>query len=415
MQIYITLKKLTHECPFCHSNKIEIKEWKTRKIKHELFFAKPTTFYLKIPRFKCRSCSKTFTQNNSFAPKRGRNSFESISLILKNLLLYNSTFESTAKLFHTSSTNISNIFDTYVNPARKELPTVLSIDEIYNKGQFTAPYSVILFDFMKKKVVDVVLDRKKTNLNKYFCTFHFSERQRVEYVIIDMWEPYLDIAKLHFPNCIVAVDSFHVMQHLGKAVDDCRCRIMRKFPHNSKEYYLLKKYKYLLKKSPKPWEEKVKVKYFSKYMNEYDILQEIIKLDDDLKAIHNYYVRYKFFNENSSYENAKERFDEVIIPEDGIIVKEMIDVISMLQNWKEYIINSFIIVNGTRLSNGPMEGANSQFKKLINVSNGYGNFYRFRNRIIFCYNKELLLSPVSEKIIKIKRKPRGKYKKSRQT
>lgn len=72
----------------------------------------------------------------------------------------------------------------------------------------------------------------------------------------------------------------------------------------------------------------------------------------------------------------------------------------MLQNWKEYILNSFITVNGIRLSNSPIEGGNSRLKKLMKVSNGYGNFWRFRSRLMFCYSKELILTPVDKKIAK---------------
>ena len=92
-------------------------------------------------------------------------------------------------------------------------------------------------------------------------------------------------------------------------------------------------------------------------------------------------------------------------------VEEFVPVIKMLQNWKEWIANSFMIVEERRLSNGPIEGFNSNFKKLMTVSNGLFSFNRFRNRLIYCYNKLNCLKPVPKKIDKKKRKKRGKYNK----
>jgi len=189
---------------------------------------------------------------------------------------------------------------------------------------------------------------------------------------------------------------------------------MRKFAHGTLEYYLLKKYNYLLYKSPDPWKEKEHNQRIKKYVNEFDILNMILDIDGDLKYAHKYYIRYKGFNDTCSFEKAPQVFDDYVIDSNGEIVNEFIPIISMLLNWKEYIINSFILVDGRRLSNGPLEGTNSQVKRLLKVGNGYANFRRFRNRIMHCYNKEIVLSPVSKKIPKIPRKKRGKYKKTRQ-
>lgn len=44
-----------------------------------------------------------------------------------------------------------------------------------------------------------------------------------------------------------------------------------------------------------------------------------------------------------------------------------------------------------RLSNGPIEGINSIIEKINVNGNGYTNFYRFRNRIIYSINKNVPL------------------------
>ena len=69
----------------------------------------------------------------------------------------------------------------------------------------------------------------------------------------------------------------------------------------------------------------------------------------------------------------------------GIISFE--ELAGTLNNWKQEIVNSFCIYNGVRVSNGPIEGRNSLIKKFLKLANGYSNFYRFRNRIIYSLNR----------------------------
>ena len=61
-----------------------------------------------------------------------------------------------------------------------------------------------------------------------------------------------------------------------------------------------------------------------------------------------------------------------------------------LQKWKVEIKNSFIRVNGRRISNGPIESTNSKIKTIIKTANGIRSFYRFRNRVLYSINKDRL-------------------------
>jgi len=60
-----------------------------------------------------------------------------------------------------------------------------------------------------------------------------------------------------------------------------------------------------------------------------------------------------------------------------------------------------------------VEGLNSQYKKLMRVSNGLGNFSRFRARLMLCSTKDFAFSPPKKGTSPRKRvgKKRGKYEK----
>lgn len=414
VRILVKLKPKVDCCACCGSKKIEFKEWKTRMIKHALFLNKETIFILKERRYRCLSCKKTFYEPNPFALKRSRLTHEMIFCILEKLRDFNITYKNVGKDLKISDTTVINVFDRYVNQARRTLSKVVSIDECYNKDQFSKPYSAIIFDFLENKIIDIVEDRSKYNLGNYFSKINEKERQNVEYIVIDMWEPYLELAKIYFPKAIVAIDSFHVLQNISRTVDAVRRRVMRAYKNvpYSNEYYYLKKWNYVLFKEFPTYGEKTRMYRTNEWLNEYQIQKKIYEIHPDIKAASEYYLKYKRLNKVSNKEMF-EKFIEDFINDSSIInIPEMLPVIQMLANWKEWILNSFIIVDGRRLSNGPIEGFNSNFKKLLCVENGAYSFLRFRNRLIYCYNKPNCLTPVSKIIVKRRRGKRGKYKKT---
>ena len=83
----------------------------------------------------------------------------------------------------------------------------------------------------------------------------------------------------------------------------------------------------------------------------------------------------------------------------------------MLTNWKQEIINSFNLdCDGNRINNSVIEGRNKMIKQIIDNSNGVGNFYRLRNRIMYCINNDLFSIKELLNVVKRKGNKRGSYK-----
>lgn len=79
----------------------------------------------------------------------------------------------------------------------------------------------------------------------------------------------------------------------------------------------------------------------------------------------------------------KELLETVIAEYKLSDIKYMRNVAMTLENWKEEIINSFHIYDGRKLSNGPIKGRNRIVKIILRLANGYTNFNRFRNRVLY--------------------------------
>ena len=94
------------------------------------------------------------------------------------------------------------------------------------------------------------------------------------------------------------------------------------------------------------------------------------------------------FNESSfSTVEAYNALSEIINDFTLSKIPEFISLASTLSNWKQEIANSFVLFDGFRVSNGPIEGRNSLIKKVLKLANGYSNFTRFRNRVMYCLNR----------------------------
>lgn len=84
-------------------------------------------------------------------------------------------------------------------------------------------------DFETGIIIDILPDRKKAYVSGYFNNIKnatlddrskISELNNVEFVSIDLYDNYRDIAHKYFPNALVCADSFHVIKHLTDAFKD---------------------------------------------------------------------------------------------------------------------------------------------------------------------------------------------------
>lgn len=415
--VHVYLIPQGRECPKCHSQLAESKGRKERRLKHALFLALPTLFILHLRRFRCKRCGATFSEPNPFAAKHAKVTLGTAIRILTLLADFSATYSGVAKIAGCSDTTVISSFDRWYNPARLKLPSVLCIDECYAEGQFKKPYCLMLLDWSRKNLCDVLEGREISTMRAYFHGIPKSERDAVKCVSVDMYAPYLEIAKAYLKNAVVCVDSFHVMENLCRALDRVRCRVMNGFPTDSDEYHYLKKYHWaLFKDNLNPRAKRRKDAKTKRYLNPWEAVQLIRGISPDLAAAHSYYLSYKFFNSKPrTAEAAIERLDELRTDASVIEIPEMAAFMQTLTNWRQYIVNSFTFaIDGRRISNGPVEGFNSQYKKLMRVSNGLKNFQRFRARLILCSRKEIALLPPKNGV---KRKAvgrkRGHYKKKK--
>ncbi len=96
---------------------------------------------------------------------------------------------------------------------------------------------------------------------------------------------------------------------------------------------------------------------------------------------------YIEFNNTATIDTAKNKLADLITKFGQANIKEYEEFYNLLINWNEEIINSFSIYNNRRINNSYIESRNGSIEKLISNANGFTNFKRTRNRILYCLNK----------------------------
>lgn len=343
-------------------------------------------------RFICPNCNKTKMETNPFSSFYRGISDKTIINVLNHLKRYNNTFNSTSDMFKISVTEVINIFDKYCQMKRNNLSKVICLDEIYFSRHRKKKYVLVILNFFNRSIIDIIKDRDKSTLSSYFRKINIIERNKVNFICIDMNDNYKDILNIYFKNSIIVVDSFHVVKYIHDSLDSVRKRILKRFDKISDEYYLLKYKNDLLYSTNELSDNFTLSKYnrhFKYYYSDLQMLHMILGIDEQLSLAYDLYHQYILFN-NTNYSNLDNTINDLnqLINDFKLSnIPEFISLANTLFNWKFEIVNSFIKVNGIRVSNGPIEGRNSLIKKVIRLANGYSNFNRFRNRIIYSLNK----------------------------
>lgn len=418
----LVLKKKDHVCPRCGNITHRIKDYKIRKISIKIFNNVFTTVFYKCRRYYCPNCSASFVERSTLIGERKSISPAVVVNILKDLKPYNSTFSSVARRYNVSVSTVIDLFDKHVQVPACSLPEIMCWDEFYFDRYARYKYAFMMLNFKNRAIIDILESRKTQFLSDYFFNIHINQRNRVKVIIIDMYDNYRDIAHIFFPNAKVCIDSFHVAKNMNDALNRVRKRVMRRHADkkDSIEYRLLKYRRKLLFVHQEKL-EMVKTKYdgiLGYHISERALVEKILDLDPELNRAYELKEQYMEFNNEqedtfSGLAKKKEQLDQLINDCINSNIQEMIQCGSMLSKWYTELLNSFDWVDGRRLSNGPIEGKNSYVKKILSNANGFNNFTRARNKIMYSQNHNQKFSITENKNpVKRKGKPRGKYKKS---
>ena len=105
---------------------------------------------------------------------------------------------------------------------RRQLETLkhLGMDEkSFGRGQ---SYITLLTDLEQSRVINVVEERTSEAAQALWRTLSPEQKDTVQAVAVDMWEPFIQAIQKEVPQADIVHDKFHVSKYLGEAVDKVR-------------------------------------------------------------------------------------------------------------------------------------------------------------------------------------------------
>ena len=165
---------------------------------------------------------------------------------------------------------------------------ILMIDEIaLRRGH---RYMTVVADYLSGRVIWMGLHRNKKTLDTFFATMTKSQKDAIEAVAMDMWEPFINRVRHHCPNAKIVFDFFHLVQSFGKVIDKVRRDEYHKA--SKEDQKVLQGSRYLLLKNEENLTDKQRPR-LEAVLELNTTLSVLYVLKDQLKLLYYYSDRHK--------------------------------------------------------------------------------------------------------------------------
>jgi len=176
-----------------------------------------------VRRVACRHCGKVKSERLDFL---GDNPFYT-----KRFARYvgrrcrNSTVTDIARELHLDWHSVKELDKQYMAAqlarAGTPAPKAIGIDEISIKKGHT--YRIVVSDLIRKRPIWFGgEDRSEASMKMFYDWLWKRKAKGIRLAVMDMWKPFRNATRAAAPQAAVLFDKFHVMRHLGEALDKVR-------------------------------------------------------------------------------------------------------------------------------------------------------------------------------------------------
>ena len=213
-----------------------------RRLADEPFGHRPTTLLVRVRRYRCAHCGKTWRQDMSkAAAPRSKISRGGLHWALTGIVIDHLTVTRVAAglgvSWHTANTAVlaegkRRLFD---DPHRFDNVTTIGVDEhVWRHTRFGDKYVTVIIDLTPNRtktgparLLDMVEGRSKAVFKQWLAARPKSWRERIEVVAMDEFTGFKTAATEELPKATAVMDPFHVVRLAGDALDDCRRRVQQ--------------------------------------------------------------------------------------------------------------------------------------------------------------------------------------------
>jgi transposase len=253
---------------------------------------------------------------------------------------------------------------------RRELDHLkhLGMDEkSFKRGQ---SYITLLTDLEQSRVLEVVEERTAEAAGQLWATLTPEQKQSVEAVAVDMWEPFIQSIQQAVPDADIVHDKFHVSKYLGEAVDKVRRQEHKELLAQGDE--TLKGTRQLWLYNPQNFSPEQR--------------EEFAALKDQQLKVARAWAAKELFTQFWTYREegwARRFFKGWFGWVSRSRLKPMSDVAWLL---KRHLDNLLTYLKH-HITNAVTEGLNSKIQSIKSAARGFRNFKNYRTRILFFCGK----------------------------
>ena len=214
----------------------------TRQLAHEPFGHRPTMLLVRVRRYKCSGCGRSWREDlTAAAAERAKLSRRGMRWALEGIMIDHLTVSRVAAglgvSWHTANDAVLAegrrvLID---DPGRFDGVRVLGVDEhVWRHTRSGDKYVTVIIDLTPvrektgpSRLLDMVEGRSKSVFKTWLAARVQGWRDRVEVVAMDGFTGFKTAASEELPDAVTVIDPFHVVRLAGDALDQCRRRIQR--------------------------------------------------------------------------------------------------------------------------------------------------------------------------------------------
>jgi len=204
---------------------------------------------LEVRRVDCRRCGKV---------KRERLAFLADNPLYTKRFAYfvgrrcrQATIKDVAKELALDWQTVKVLDQQYMEAQLKRVgtpaPQVIGVDELaIRKGH---SYRIVVSDLVRGRPIWFGgEDRSEASMSQFYDWLGQRNSSRIRLAVMDMWKPFRLATNAYAPQAAILFDKFHVMRHLGEALDQVRKSEYARLQGRGRRYIKGQKYTLLSRK-----------------------------------------------------------------------------------------------------------------------------------------------------------------------
>ena len=227
------------QCPECKAGDCPVHDTTEKEWRHLNFFQHEAYLHARVPRVRC---DQHGVRQVEVPWAREGSGFTLLFEALAMVLMREMPVKAASRIVGEQDTRLWRVLMHYVEVARSledfsELSQVGVDETSHRRGH---DYVSVFVDLDRSKVAFVTPTREKKVMAEFKTDLeaHGGYAAKIANFSADLWQPYRDGIREHFPNAQLTIDRYHILQLLNRAVDEVRRREQRIQPGLKQTRYI---------------------------------------------------------------------------------------------------------------------------------------------------------------------------------